>query len=138
MYDRISSNDLIGLSIVANAFLAHADDLLNAGQLPVDSWGFPLDTLHDLADGVNVAVEARGLLAVAEGVDGSTGDAGEGDEQIDCSTCDGCGKIANDDDRTPWTYWAELKPPSNMAVAMGLVRPITCPDCNGVGKVASS
>lgn len=70
MYDRISSNDLIGLSIVANAFLRHADELLNAGQLPASAWGFPLDTLHHLADGVNVAVEARGLL-VAEGVDGS-------------------------------------------------------------------
>lgn len=51
----------------------------------------------------------------------------------DCPTCAGCGQIANDDDRTPWKYWAELLPPSNLAVTLGIVRPVTCPDCYGSG-----
>jgi hypothetical protein len=49
----------------------------------------------------------------------------------ECSRCAGCGQIANDDDGTPWVYWAELKPPSNMAVALGLVFPLPCPECGG-------
>jgi len=48
-----------------------------------------------------------------------------------CRTCDGCGLIANDDDRSPWRYWEELKPPANISVVMGLVRPELCPACNG-------
>lgn len=50
-----------------------------------------------------------------------------------CGKCAGCGQIANDDDGTPWKYWAELPPPSNLAVTLGLVRPQTCPACNGTG-----
>lgn len=50
-----------------------------------------------------------------------------------CSRCEGCKQIANDDEGTPWYVWAELPPPTNMAVALGLVRPITCPRCGGSG-----
>src|SRR3546814_5040054 len=32
-----------------------------------------------------------------------------------CPTCGGCGQIGSDDEGTPWTFWAELKPPSNIA-----------------------
>jgi hypothetical protein len=51
-----------------------------------------------------------------------------------CPKCDGCGKIANDDDQSPWTFWEALTPPSNMAVTLGLVKPVECPDCNGTGE----
>jgi len=51
----------------------------------------------------------------------------------ECPTCAGCGQIANDDDATPWKYWAELEPPANLAVVMGIVRPLTCVDCGGSG-----
>jgi hypothetical protein len=48
--------------------------------------------------------------------------------QSGCPRCSGCGQIANDDDGTPWKYWAELPPGSNLAVVMGLVKPIPCPN----------
>jgi hypothetical protein len=50
-----------------------------------------------------------------------------------CPTCAGCGAVANDDDRTPWKYWAELPAPSNLAVRLGIVRPEPCQDCGGTG-----
>jgi hypothetical protein len=53
-----------------------------------------------------------------------------------CGRCAGCGKIANDDDGTPWKYWAELPVQSAAAVIMGLVKPLECPDCHGTGKAA--
>lgn len=51
-------------------------------------------------------------------------------ETTTCARCAGCGQIANDDEGTPWKYWAELPPPSNLAVQMGLVRPLPCPKCS--------
>lgn len=79
MYDNVSTPDLLDLSVRANSLVAHAQALLDAGQLPVSTWGFPLDCLTGLADDVNAAIEARGPL-VAEGADGSAGDAGEDDD----------------------------------------------------------
>lgn len=52
-----------------------------------------------------------------------------------CPTCWGSGKIANDDDQSPWPVWRDMEPPSNMAVTMGLVFPIKCPSCKGTGMV---
>lgn len=52
-----------------------------------------------------------------------------------CQKCDGCGRIANDDDESPWTAWEQLPPASDLAVRLGLVRPETCPDCGGSGQV---
>ena len=52
----------------------------------------------------------------------------------DCRRCDGCGQIANSDDGEAWVIWEELPAPSNLAVQMGLVKPIPCPDCDGTGK----
>ena len=52
---------------------------------------------------------------------------------IKCMTCDGCGKVANDDEGTPWTYWAELPPGADIAVRLGIVKPQTCPACGGDG-----
>jgi hypothetical protein len=47
----------------------------------------------------------------------------------------GCGKIANDDDRSPWTYWERLRPPANIAVQLGIVVPLRCEECGGTGNV---
>lgn len=52
-----------------------------------------------------------------------------------CQRCQGCGQIANDDEGTPWTYWAEMPVANAFAVVAGIVRPMKCPDCDGVGKV---
>lgn len=51
-----------------------------------------------------------------------------------CGRCDGCGKIANDDDGTPWKYWLEIPLQSSLAVLAGLVKPIECPECTGTGE----
>ena len=53
--------------------------------------------------------------------------------ELKCNKCDGCGKVANTEDQEPWTFWLELPLGSAAAVIMGLVRPITCPKCNGSG-----
>lgn len=52
----------------------------------------------------------------------------------ECLTCDGCGQIANDEDRTPWRYWLDLPLKSALAVTSGVVGPIACPTCGGTGK----
>ena len=51
-----------------------------------------------------------------------------------CPKCLGCGQIASDDDESPWSLWEDLKPPANLAVVMGLVRPLPCPKCKGTGQ----
>lgn len=50
-----------------------------------------------------------------------------------CGRCEGCGQIANDEDGSPWSAWASLPPGSDLAVRMGLVRPIPCPECAAEG-----
>jgi len=52
----------------------------------------------------------------------------------DCERCNGCGYIANSDDAEPWTYWAKLPLQSAIAVQMGLVKPVECPECKGTGN----
>lgn len=51
-----------------------------------------------------------------------------------CTKCDGCKQIANDDNGTAWWAWESLPSPSNLAVALGMVKPLPCPHCNGSGK----
>lgn len=51
-----------------------------------------------------------------------------------CHRCEGCGKIDNGDDGAPWTLWERLPPGSDLAVRLGMVRPIPCPECGGTGK----
>jgi hypothetical protein len=53
-----------------------------------------------------------------------------------CPKCDGCGRIGTDDEGTPWTFWENLPVKSAAAVMLGLVRPVTCPKCNGSGAVS--
>jgi len=52
----------------------------------------------------------------------------------DCPRCHGCGRIANDDDGSPWSAWESLPPGSDIAVRLGLVQPMTCPTCLGSGR----
>jgi|GEM_PF-2924987 len=52
-----------------------------------------------------------------------------------CGACAGCGLVADDEDHTPWLYWAELEPPANIAVVMGLVKPMLCDGCKGAGNI---
>ncbi len=54
---------------------------------------------------------------------------------VKCSRCDGCGKIADSDDGEPWTAWTSLPPGSDLAVRMGIVKPVPCPKCDGKGVV---
>lgn len=51
-----------------------------------------------------------------------------------CPRCGGCGRIANDVDGTPWSFWEALAPGSDAAVRAGIVQPVTCPDCGGKGS----
>ncbi len=55
-----------------------------------------------------------------------------------CKKCLGWGHVANDEEQTPWKYWAELPPPSNLAVQIGMVFPVACPVCQGSGKKVPS
>ena len=56
------------------------------------------------------------------------------DYQQKCGKCQGCGKIANDEEGSPWSLWESLPWPSAVAVTTGLVHPVDCPDCKGTGK----
>lgn len=59
--------------------------------------------------------------------------AGEGKKEK-CERCNGCGRIANDEDGTPWSAWESLPPGSDLAVRLGQVLPLKCPKCKGKGK----
>lgn len=51
-----------------------------------------------------------------------------------CPRCEGCSQLADTDDREPWTYWTSLPTESQLAIHLGLVRPIPCDTCEGTGK----
>lgn len=50
-----------------------------------------------------------------------------------CGSCDGCGKVANTRRVEPWSAWLNLPAELAAAVTAGIVRPKTCPACNGSG-----
>ena len=52
-----------------------------------------------------------------------------------CWNCEGCGRIANDEEGNPWTYWEKLPEESKAAVRFGIIKPVTCDQCNGTGEV---
>jgi len=54
-------------------------------------------------------------------------------EKEKCPRCDGCGKIADDEEGLPWSAWLSIPLQSSMAVLWGLVKPLQCPDCKGTG-----
>lgn len=56
---------------------------------------------------------------------------------MQCERCNGCGKIADTENGEPWESWANLPPGSDLAVRLGFVRPIQCPDCGGTGLQAA-
>lgn len=48
------------------------------------------------------------------------------------STCPACNdeKVTdNTPDRAPWSFWTSLPPGADLAVHMGLVKPIPCEHC---------
>lgn len=55
-----------------------------------------------------------------------------------CPRCEGCGQLANSDDREPWTAWTSLPYESQIAVRLGLVRPIPCDACAGTGQAKAA
>jgi hypothetical protein len=50
-----------------------------------------------------------------------------------CPHCDGCGQVA-DRDGAPWNLWQDLPAGSDLAVRMGLVKPVPCSECGGSGR----
>ncbi len=56
-------------------------------------------------------------------------------ESFKCLRCEGCGKIADDEDGSPWTAWESLPPGSDLAVRAGIVKPLVCPRCFGSGSI---
>ena len=55
------------------------------------------------------------------------------DEDNPCTLCEGWKCVDNGEDPVSWKSWAELPAPSNLAVQIGLVRPVVCPRCEGTG-----
>ena len=55
-------------------------------------------------------------------------------KEDDCRSCYGCGQIASGEEGAPWIMWEEMPEESKLAVLMGLVGPIPCPQCDGTGK----
>ena len=50
---------------------------------------------------------------------------------LECPTCEGCGEVADTEEREPWTAWTSLPLQGSLAVLAGMVCPIPCPDCQG-------
>jgi len=55
-----------------------------------------------------------------------------------CPSCDGCGQVADTEDREPWTDWLKLPLGSGAAVVAGIVKPVTCTACLGTGNSPES
>lgn len=60
---------------------------------------------------------------------------GEEPGPVPCPRCEGCGQLADTDEREPWTAWTSLPVRSSAAVLLGIVRPVPCDECNGTGSV---
>lgn len=52
----------------------------------------------------------------------------------ECTKCAGCGQVANTKNQEPWSEWQDLPRESCLAVRIGLVRAIICPECKGSGR----
>jgi len=52
-----------------------------------------------------------------------------------CPRCRGCGKLANTEQQEPWIYWLELPIESQLAIALGVVKPEPCEECKGTGTI---
>ena len=49
-----------------------------------------------------------------------------------CQRCLGWKRV-DDGEQQSWKYWEELPSSSRIAINLGLVKPIVCPDCKGSG-----
>ena len=56
---------------------------------------------------------------------------------MECPSCEGCGQVADTEEREPWTAWTNLPLGSSMAVLMGHVKPTPCTRCIGTGEVGA-
>lgn len=56
----------------------------------------------------------------------------------ECTRCAGCGKVADSEEGEAWKYWEELPFGANIAVVLGIVKPIACPKCGGSGLEADN
>src|ERR1035441_8811014 len=61
----------------------------------------------------------------------------EGEIPRQCSRCEGCGKLADTDDREPLTASSSLPLKSSAAVLAGLVKPVPCDACGGTGRIGT-
>lgn len=59
----------------------------------------------------------------------------EGEASRACSRCEGCGRLADTDDREPWVAWTSLPLEAQVAVHLGIVKPVPCDVCGGTGRV---
>lgn len=50
-----------------------------------------------------------------------------------CGRCLGWKRVDNGEHQS-WKYWAELPEQSQVAVKLGFIKPVVCPDCNGTGR----
>lgn len=79
------------------------------------------DGFLGIAEGLNVAIEELRQAVHGEPVNRIPA----------CTACHGEGVVANTRNREPWSAWLGLPSGSDAAVRMGLVRPISCPACDG-------
>lgn len=49
--------------------------------------------------------------------------------EAECKRCDGSGLVADTDAAEPWPAWRDLPPGSDLAVRLGVVKPVPCPVC---------
>lgn len=55
-------------------------------------------------------------------------------EMIKCPQCDGCGQVADNYEGEPWSVWKAEVMPALLAVIVGIVGPVDCDSCNGLGE----
>lgn len=107
------NDDTVGLCILNPTGQFFNTSVPYAGEPTPGHWNWPPN--------VDVDSEIQALVELGE--------------NRPCRRCDGCGRVANSEDAEPWTMWEALPPGSDLAVQMGVVRPVTCLDCNGSGTV---
>jgi hypothetical protein len=103
------------------------------GRIVRAAWEAEARTWADAAEHPNWTTPYDDLPERDREVDRLIGEAVAAHLGASCPACDGCGQVADSDDREPWTVWASLPPGSDLAVRAGMVRPMPCPRCAGSG-----
>lgn len=104
--------------------------LLSALQDALRLTGEQLDVIYSAGHGADVlhAVQKAQQLVQA------AAPAGAQPAPKKCPKCRGEGQVANSNGQEPWSEWASLPPGSDIAVRLGMVRPIPCPNgCKPTG-----